>query len=166
MQRSTLFSLALCFALASPAAFSGEDKDKDKLGCIGQYKFRQKGTEVDTTHYRFRNFNANRTLTVTSITIYAFDGTVVASFSGNTFPADFNPVLGPNQTAALNLEDVFGNTQAPGDDGHLQTIVTWQADGGGNPLHLSAGRITRQRDAAGNQGETRARAILRCEALK
>ena len=162
MQRSTLLSLALCFALASGAALARGD---DKLGCIGQYKFRQKGTEVDTTHYRFRNYNASRTLTVTSITIHAFDGSIVASFSGNSFPAGFDPVLGPNQTSAFNMEDVLGNAEAPGDDGHLQTVVAWQGEG--SPLFVHAARITRQRDPATNkQGETLARAILPCVPVK
>jgi len=163
MQRSALLPLALCLAVASPAALA---RDDNKLGCIGQYKFRQKGTEVDTTHYRFRNYNDNRTLTVTSITIYAFDGSTVAAFSGNDFPAGFNPVLGPHQATGFNLEDVFGGTQAPGDEGHLQTIVTWQGEGG-SPLDVHAGRVTRQRDpATGNQGETRARAIRQCVPVK
>src|SRR6185295_4137124 len=84
-KRSAVFPFALSLLLAAPAAYSVE------VGCIGQYNFRQGGTEIDTTHYRFRNFNSDRTLTVTSVTIYAFDGTTLFGFSGRNFPAGFNP---------------------------------------------------------------------------
>lgn len=155
MKRSAVL-LVLSLALAAPAAYSAE------LGCMGGYNFRLGGNEIDTTHYRFRNFNANRTLTITAIDIYAFDGTVLFSLSAGSFPTEFNPVLGPRQTTGLNLEDLFGNNQAP--NNFVQTVVTWEADRPrADPLYATAARITRARNATtGAQGETKARAVLTC----
>jgi hypothetical protein len=153
MQRTAVL---LSLALAAPAAFSAE------LGCQGGYNFRLSGTEIDTTNYRFRNFNANRTLTITAINVYAFDGTVLFSLAAGSFPATFNPVLGPHQTTGLNLDDLFGNNEAP--NNFVQTVVTWEADRPrADPLYATAARITRARNAVtGVQGETKARAILTC----
>jgi hypothetical protein len=155
MQRSAVF-LVLSLTFTTPAAFSAE------LGCMGGYNFRLGGDEIDTTHYRFRNFNANRTLTITAIDIYAFDGTALFNLSAGSFPATFNPVLGPHQTTGLNLEDLFGNNEAP--NNFVQTVVTWEADRPrADPLYATAARITRARNAVtGVQGETKARAILTC----
>ncbi len=163
MQRPAVLPVVLLLALAAPAALSAE------LGCIGGYNFRQGGGEIDTTHYRFRNFNDHRTLTVTGITIYAFDGTALFNFSAGSFPAGFDPVLGPHHSRGLNLEAVFGNTEAPG-DGFVQTVVSWEADrgrGGATPLYVTGARITRARNVAnGNQGETRARSIVACREIR
>ena len=162
MQRSAVLPVVLSLALAAPAAFSAE------LGCIGGYNFRQGGTEIDTTHYRLRNFNHHRTLSVTAITVYAFDGTTLFSLLPGSFPPGFNAVLGPHQTTGLELEDLFGNNQAP--NNFVQTVITWEADrghGGFERLDVTAARITRARNAAtGDQGQTRARAIVRCRELR
>lgn len=156
MQRSAVSTVVLSLALAAPSAFSAE------LGCQGGYNFRLGGEEIDTTHYRFRNFNANRTLTITAIKIYAFDGALLFDLAPGGFPAGFNPVLGPHQTTGLNLEDLFGNTEAP--NNFVQTVVAWEADRPrADPLYVTAARITRARNATtGVQGETKARALLTC----
>ena len=155
MKRTAIASGLLSLALVTPAAFSAE------LNCIGSYHIRLGGKELDTTNYRFRNFNHNRTLTVTNITIYGVDGGILFNLSGKGFPRDFNAVLSPHQTTGLNLEDLFGTTPPPG--AFLQTVVTWEADQGRGPLeplHVTAGRITR--GGLGGDGETRARAIVDC----
>jgi hypothetical protein len=162
MQGVTASAFVLSLLLASSAASSAE------LGCIGGYNLRQNGTELDTTHYRFRNFNSHRTLTVTAVTIYAFDGTPLFALSAGSFPATFNPVIGPHQTTGIELEDLFGNNQAP--NNFVQTVIAWEGDRGRGdfePLHVAAARITRARvKATGDQGETRARGFLACRNLK
>ena len=91
-----------------------------------------------------------------------------SSASAGSFPATFNPVLGPHQTTGLELEDLFGNSQPP--NNFVQTVVSWEADrgrGGLDRLDVVAARITRARNAAnGNQGETLASAIIRCRELR
>jgi len=86
---------------------------------------------------------------------------VLVNLSGKGFPKDFNAVLGPHQTTGLNLEDLFGTNPPRG--AFLQTVVTWEADQGRGPLeplHVTAGRITRA--GLDGDGETRARAIVTC----
>lgn len=160
MKRSAVSTVVLSLALAAPSAFSAE------LGCLGAYNFRLNGTEIDTTHYRLRNFNANRTLTITAIKIYAFDGTLLFDLGPGGFPAGFNPVLGPHQTTEFDLETFFGASEPA--VSHLQTIITWNADRPqADRLYATAHRLTRARNpATGAQGETKARAVLTCRSQR
>jgi hypothetical protein len=162
MKRSIISAALLSLTLAAPNAYSGE------LGCLAGYNFRQAGAELDTTHYRFRNFNPERTLTITSIAIYAFDGSVLYSHSTSGLPPSLNPTLLPHQTTGFELEDIFGKREFP--NNYAQAVITWEADRGRGPvvpLDGVATRITRERvPATGAQGDTRARAILGCRELE
>jgi hypothetical protein len=151
--------------LSYPAPVAAERTSTQ--GCGGAHFFRQSGNEISTTFYRFRNFNSDRTLTITEITIFATDGTVLATLSPGSFPAGFDHVLGPNQTTGFDTEDIFGNSPsgAPPAPGLLQAIVKWE--GGGNALYGITVRIDRARDAGtGAIGLTRGRDHNDCLVLK
>ena len=136
------------------------------LGCGGAHFFRLGGSEFSNTLYRFRNFNSDRTLTITEITVFATDGTVLATFSPGSFPTGFDDVLGPNQTTGFDTVNVLGsNPPGPPAPGLLQTIVKWE--GGGNALYGVTVRIDRARDpATGAIGATRGRDHTDCLVLK
>lgn len=167
MLRIALFAWVLLALFEFSPAFARD------LGCIGTHHVRQFGTagsnpgdEWETTHYRFRNYNDDRTLTIQRIEIFADDGTLLRAFAGTDWPPEFNPVLGPNQSSGFELRDVFGDVDAPGGN-FLQTVVTWnRARPVTTPLQVIAARVTRARGGGGGQRETRARAILPCLTLR
>jgi len=163
MQRFAVLPFVLSLVLAAPAASSAE------LLCGGTYHIRLNNntSELETTHYRFKNFNARRTLTITGITMYKHDGTAV-SFDPSLIQSPlFNAVLGPHQSAGINLEDILGDPPENSAYGNMQIIVTWEADRGRGvlvPLQMNKGRITKGWDNASKSPlETRARGSVRCE---
>lgn len=160
------FSLAIVLALlALVHARSAEADSQGILGCGGFHSLALSGNELRQTLYRFRNFNSDRTLTINQITIYAADGSVLATLAPGGFPAGFNPILGPNQTAGFSTSDVFGSSASLG---LLQAVVNWETDR--NPANALYGvtlRVDNARDAGtGAIGQTRGRDITDCIALR
>jgi len=136
------------------------------LGCIGNHRRRLGGTELTSTGYSFRNFNSNRTLIIDDITIFAADGTTLATMP--PFPAGFTSVLGPNESTNFNTTDIFGTaSQSPRP---LQLVVNWRSANGRNGLELwgNTARKDQRRDPAGPDSleEQRSRGNLRCATLK
>lgn len=152
------------FVAASPVVAQPLEKSKGgKLACPGFHSILGDGSEITSFAYPLRNFNSDQTLTITNVTIYAADGTVVGMFP--PFPVGFDNVLGPNETTIFNTQTVFGD--APPGPGLLQVIVDWTADGKGFDLFSHIVRIVRARNpGTGDILETRATAALRCVTLK
>jgi hypothetical protein len=142
------------------------------LACVGNHDLRRGGTEITFTSYTFRNLNADTSITIDNITIFAADGTVLKSMpSPDPFPTatDFISVIGPNQTSNFSTRDVFGDGNIGGEARTpLQTVVKWTATERGAALYGVAGRQDRGRDPNNNGAilEQRARAIARCVSLK
>ena len=131
-----------------------------KLGCIGNHKFRLGGGEISLTSYVFRNFNPDTTLTVTGISFYAADGTVLLSMPGF--------VLGPNRTASFDTIGVFGSSPSGAPTSEpLQVIVNWTASARALDLFVTATRQERGRDTTtGALLEQRTRSGNRCVTLR
>lgn len=133
------------------------------LGCIGGHSFRLGGAEISFTAYNFRNFNPNTTVTITGITVYAGDGSV--SLSMPPFPADFDSVLGPNQSSSFTTIDLFGTSPPSG--ALAQVIVNWTASARGVDLYGNVARQDRGRDTTtGALLEQRTRGVHRCVTLR
>lgn len=162
MKTFSSFFLVLFFLVLAPAhSPSAEGASQGILGCAGFHSFAASGNELRQTLYRFRNFNSDRTQTITQITIYSADGNVLALLLPGGFPAGFNNVLGPHQTSGFSTSNVFASNASPG---LLQAIVHWEADrGGGNALY----GVTVRADIALNlDGATRGRDVTDCISLR
>lgn len=162
MKTSNGFLLVFFFLLLAPVhPSSAQGASEGTLGCAGFHSFAVGGTELRQTLYRFRNFNSDRTLTITQITIYAADGNVLAQLLPGGFPAGFNHVLGPHQTSGFSTTSILPSGASPG---LLQAIVHWEADrGGGNALY---GVTVRADNAVDSAGPTRGRDVTDCISLR
>ena len=157
-------------AIGVQPAFAQElERGKDgTLACVGNHDVRRGGSEITFTSYTFRNFNPDNAITIDSITIFAADGTVLRNMALGSFPAGFNNVVGPNQTANLTTRDVFGDSNiSPPAPTPLQTIVKWTATSRGSDLYANAARQDRERNPVnGANLAQRARGLIRCVSLK
>lgn len=163
-------SFTLLVVVASVLPYPAEGGNRARggtLACGGAHLFRLGNSEIAITLYRFRNFNSNRTLTITQVTIFATDGTVLATLVPGSFPAGFDNVLGPNQTTGFDTIDIFGSSPpGPPQPGLLQAIVQWNADRSANILDGLTVRVDRARDAtSGAIGATRGRDHTECVSL-
>lgn len=161
MKTFSSFFLVLFFLVLAPMhSPSAEGASQGILGCAGFHSFAVGGTELRQTLYRFRNFNSDRTQTITQITIYSADGNVLALLLPGGFPAGFNNVLGPHQTSGFSTTSILSNASP----GLLQAIVHWEADrGGGNALY---GVTVRADNALDSAGPTRGRDVTDCISLR
>jgi hypothetical protein len=169
MKKICLLSVGFIFLLSVAAvpisAFQLGKGSGGTLGCGGNHHRRLSGTELTFTSYTFRNFNMNRTLIIDDIRIFAADGTTLASFP--PFPAGFDNVLAPHQTANFTTIDVFGTADLASIP--IQLVANWRTADGQNGLQLwgTFGRQDRERDPSTNALlEQKTRGPVWCATLK
>lgn len=138
------------------------------LACIGNHHLRLGGSEITFTGYTLRNFNAETSITIESITLFDADGVVLSAMTPGSFPSGFKDMLGPNQTTSFTTRDIFGDSNIrPSAQIPLQTLVKWTATSRGVALFGNSARQDRGLDSVGGAiREQRARGIMRCVALK
>lgn len=157
--------LTLSLSLVAPGALAQplEQSRGGRLGCPGFQLVTTNPDEITFFAYPMHNYNPDRTLTITSMTIYDTDGTVLKAFPvPDPFPAGFNNVLGPFQTTIFSTLAVFGSDASPG---LMEVIVNWTADGKAFDLFANITRIVRGPASEVDQ-ETRGTAMLRCVTLR
>lgn len=141
------------------------------LHCGGNNFLRLNGTEIQFTAYNIRNFDSTTPITIKRMR--AFDATGIAVFDSSITGLPLAPngllgpndnTLGPNQSTQLFSFDFvpfLGQANRP-----IQLEIEWSAPHRVVPLDGAITRVSRGRDAAGQQTEERGRSALACIATR
>jgi len=146
--------------------------------CGGNNFLRLNGTEIQFTAWVLRNFNSGDSITIDRMRVWDADGDVrFDSANGGLPPTEngilgpTNSVLGPNQTAQFNSDDIIpflqDQTQRP-----IQLEIQWSAARRVLALDAVNNRVVRTRVVApttppnGNQLDERSRAATPCVTIE
>jgi hypothetical protein len=152
-----LAGLLLLLGLAGTSHAAAIDDDvKARQGvvrCGGNNFLRQGGAEIHFTAYNFRNVSSTTPITIDRLTFFDANGAVLFDTATSGFPTFENSVLGPadnvlgpNQTAQLNSDDVV--PFLPENQRPIQLEIVWSAPERVLTLEASGNRVSRQRDPA------------------
>ena len=171
--RSVLLSSLAIFSVAlSDTTLADRDEDDVKVRsgvvrCGGNNFLRLNDTEVQFTAYNIRNFDATTAITIKRMRAFDATGTAIFDSSVTGLPVAPNGllgptdnVLGPNQSTQLFSYDFvpfLGQNNRP-----IQLEIEWTAPNRVVPLDAAITRVSRGRDAAGEQTEERGRSALAC----
>lgn len=113
-------------ALADEIVLSGS------IACPAAYHIRLGGTEMHDRAYGLRNFNSNRTITITRVRAWKNDGTI--AFDGVPTAGGFKSILKPHESARLRASNVLPAAVPPNTT--MQVLIDYTLDKPGIPLHV------------------------------
>lgn len=160
IKKIAIVSLSLSLFGMLTQAHSSDMPDVIKMksgshGCSGNHGTRLGGTENQTTVWNFRNFNADRTVNINSVRIYAANGVVIFDAPAiDSFPGNFKTVMAPHQSTQLRSGQIF-SSGLPGSQRPIQLVADWVISDGEKGLAPRVGRVRLARSALG--GEERSR---------
>jgi hypothetical protein len=180
MARSTLqVLLASMFAVTFAQPASADRPEGSETGrqgvvrCGGNNFLRNNGTEIQFTAWLLRNFNSADSIGIDRLRIWRADGEVLFDSANGGLPptengilGPANSVLGPNQTAQFNSDDIipFLNDQTLRP---IQLEIQWSASKSVLALEVTNNRVVRGRvPANGNQQEERSRSAIACRTIE